>query len=215
MLCYLVGKPGGWKVRVTDLRNRAKEGRNAVRTALDELRRLGYAEFVRPRNEKGVFTDGVWKISDAPIFQPFTPRTGKPVVDNPDADSGYHSKKESTKKEFSKNQSEEAKETANQFAENVSSFPATWIPNPKTKAQQLAAIDTKRLRFPNQVTFEKFLEDEQLDNIQCYRPDLYSELTDVKFHQWRVKGNRWIPIRDWKAYVTAFNETIGDSKTGF
>lgn len=81
LMAYLLGKPPGWKVRVTDLRKHAKEGRDAIRSALQELRNLGYGELVRVR-DKGKITGTYWKLSDCPIFKipPQKPPKKKPRI---------------------------------------------------------------------------------------------------------------------------------------
>ena len=101
ILSYLLGKPSGWKLRVSDLVNHGREGRDAVRSALNELRAAGYAEFVEGRSVSGRFIAACWKISDSPVF---SPRTGKPDADLPDTVNPYVSKKEANKNDSTKNE---------------------------------------------------------------------------------------------------------------
>lgn len=53
LISYLLSRPDGWKIRVSDLINRSTDGRDAVKTALKELRMIGHAEIVHNRNELG------------------------------------------------------------------------------------------------------------------------------------------------------------------
>jgi len=65
ILTYLVGKPKDWEVRLADLVNRSKEGRDAVRASLSELKELGYLVTI-PTREAGKIVDNVTFVSDRP-----------------------------------------------------------------------------------------------------------------------------------------------------
>lgn len=102
ILCYLLGKPPGWKLRPRDIELRGKDGRDSVRSALNELREEGYAELVQLAGVNGQFGEWVWKVSDSRIFAPDTgfPEAVNPRADYPDAENPYYSKTD-----FSKNES--------------------------------------------------------------------------------------------------------------
>lgn len=102
LLSYLVGKPKNWKMRVSDVVKRCKDGKKSVRSALRELQTCGYAKFEQPRFN-GQFMEGVWKISDSPLFSPRTP-FGDAVKG--DAEKGYGTKKECNKSDPNKNESD-------------------------------------------------------------------------------------------------------------
>lgn len=97
------------------------------------------------------------------------------------------------------------------FSEGACSFNAIWQPDTRSKEQKLQAIRPSE-SFPSEVEFEAYLEDECLDEVVCYRPDLYRELCLHKWHQWNQKLGKWVKIRNWHSYVTKLNEIIGDSK---
>lgn len=99
LLSYLLGKPAGWKLLVSDLVNRGCDGKAAVRSGLNELRAAGYAEYVEGRSSEGKFAPAVWKISDSPIF---SPRTSFPDAVFPDAENRHLSKNELTKNDSTK-----------------------------------------------------------------------------------------------------------------
>jgi hypothetical protein len=86
VLGYLLGKPSGWKVRVKDIANRGKDGVDAIRSALDELRTSGYADLDRVTDETGKIIEWFWKIADEPIYLPDAgnPDLAKPQVEKPD-----------------------------------------------------------------------------------------------------------------------------------
>ena len=81
ILAYLLSKPDHWQVRVSDLANHAKDGRDAIRSGLRELREAGYATLERKRDENGAYTDGCYTIYEVP------PQTGFPSMDNPDVEN--------------------------------------------------------------------------------------------------------------------------------
>lgn len=97
------------------------------------------------------------------------------------------------------------------FSEGACSFNAIWQPDTRSKEQKLQAIRPSE-SFPSEIEFEAYLEDECLDEVVCYRPDLYRELCLHKWHQWNQKLGKWVKIRNWHSYVTKLNEIIGDSK---
>lgn len=205
ILSYLIGKPSGWKLRVADLAKHGREGEKAIRSGLQELRREGYCELVR-KTEKGKLVEWVWKLSDSPIFK--KPDAGFAHVENAHVENRNHSKKEITKNEVSKKKTEESKETA-QSAEG--DFSPLWKPNPGTKQEQLRKIRTPS-DFPSQREFEQFMISEGIvDILENYRPGLYSDLCDSKWHQWRKGDHRWIKIYDWKAFVKSLAEKIAET----
>lgn len=201
LLAYLLGKPAGWKVRRRELEMQSTDGAHSVRAGLDELRAVGYAKLEKI-TERGKFKEWVWKISDCPIFKP---DVDSPSVENPPAKNRHLSKNEATKKDATETESKESKETSP--AEDVI-FASTWQPNPKDKKAQLQAIRPPQ-DYPSQVEFEAFCSAECIDHVfDNYRPDIYGDLCRTKWHQWHTMANRWIPIQDWRKYVSALAEHI-------
>lgn len=62
---YLLSRPDGWETDSTRLARKAKEGRDAVRTALSELEACGYLIRSRVQGAKGRWTTLTW-IFDHP-----------------------------------------------------------------------------------------------------------------------------------------------------
>ncbi len=108
---YLVGKPDGWKMRITDLVNHGIDGKHAIRAAVNELRAFGYARYSQPR-VNGRMADGVWEISDQPIFDPssgFQQPESEPDFQEPNLEEPNNqdlSKNDSNKKDCTKNYKE-------------------------------------------------------------------------------------------------------------
>lgn len=104
---YMVGKPDGWKMRITDLVNHGCDGKHLIRAAINELRRFGYARYVQPR-VAGRLGEGIWEITDKPIFESLPenqnaeplPENQEPARQEPEGQ--HHSKNDSNENDSSK-----------------------------------------------------------------------------------------------------------------
>lgn len=213
ILCYLLGKPPEWKVRVTDIYNHAKDGKRAIRAGLKELREAGYAKLIAVRGG-GRIREWQWQIADSPVF---SPDARNEEVENEDLQNVHHSKNEGSKNDSTK-KTKESKETAvpTETAACVDSpdIDATWKPSKKRKMtkEQLLAKIRPPTDYPSEDQFNDYLEAEECDNVLSTR-DLYSDLCLRKWHHWKPAVARWTPIRNWKKYVVALEETMQDAKT--
>lgn len=63
---YMISRPEGWKIRRTDLVNRSKNGRDAVLTAMRELKALNYVYVVSKRNLFGKIEGSVLYVLQKP-----------------------------------------------------------------------------------------------------------------------------------------------------
>ena len=91
ILSYLLSKPDNWKVRVSDLANHAKDGKDSVRSGLKELVLSGYATYEQPREKHGMFSDGGYTIYEIP------PHRANPDTVKPDTVMGGASNNECSK----------------------------------------------------------------------------------------------------------------------
>lgn len=66
LLCYLLSKLEGWKVRSKDIANFSTDGETSIRSALKELRECGYSELQNVRDDKGRITERVLVIRESP-----------------------------------------------------------------------------------------------------------------------------------------------------
>ena len=84
ILTYLMSRPDGWEVSVADLFNHAKDGEDAIRSGLAELRAAGHMRYVRER-EKGRITGMLIEVYEMPGSLPHAdfPDVEKPDVENP------------------------------------------------------------------------------------------------------------------------------------
>jgi len=100
ILIYLLGKPPNWKVRVNDIVNHARDGEEAVRSGLMELRMNGYVKLEKIGNGRG--SEWNHKVCSVPYFDK-EQSTSKKLKnktltkdrhgDNPDVDNPDCSKK--------------------------------------------------------------------------------------------------------------------------
>lgn len=79
VLAYLLSMPPGWRTSSTRVARETREGRDAIRTALEELRTLGYATLDRHQNDAGQWVTE-WTITDC--GQPVD-NEGYPKPENP------------------------------------------------------------------------------------------------------------------------------------
>jgi hypothetical protein len=79
-----MSRPDGWEVSVADLFNHAKDGEDAIRSGLAELREVGHMRYVRQR-DRGRITGMLIEVYEVPGNLPHAdfPDVEKPDVENP------------------------------------------------------------------------------------------------------------------------------------
>lgn len=95
ILCYLIGRPHDWTIVTEHLVTQGTEGRDAVRSAFQELKELGYATLETHRNEAGKITGSVWTVHETPHNR----EPEKPRPEKPDYGKSNTTKTDGTKKE--------------------------------------------------------------------------------------------------------------------
>lgn len=188
-----------------------------IKTIFANLSRMGLIETCQPegrlsrRKYYRVNLDQVQRISDGAKFVPSKGQQSS--VGNgqnsslPDTETPSETSKQ--------RKSKESEETANGFAVGVLSeeeeeFSALWKPDERTKAAKLKAIRAPR-DFPTEREFHDFIEISELDKLLMSRDtdEIYRVLCCHKWRQWR--GNQWVRIVDWRAYVTGLNRKMEDA----
>ena len=82
LLAALLSRPDNWTIKAELLAQQGKEGRDAVRSALKELRDTGYLQLEKIRNEDGKFTT-IQVIYDNPHTKHLVaPETGNQASEN-------------------------------------------------------------------------------------------------------------------------------------
>lgn len=67
ILCYLLSKPPDWRPQIDEICAHCSDGETAVRSALQELAKFGYATLVRQKAEGGRWEGSFWMIHEAPV----------------------------------------------------------------------------------------------------------------------------------------------------
>lgn len=73
---YLLSLPENWKIHYSEIATHAKDGRDSLRNAVNELKEFGYLTVEQRKNEKGQFCENVYRIIE-------NPRTETPYTENP------------------------------------------------------------------------------------------------------------------------------------
>jgi hypothetical protein len=91
VLCAVLSRPPGWRTSVERLAKERREGRDAIRRALQELQAGGYLERQRSHDDHGHWT-WEWNLSDQPVSAGQTiggnPSDGDPPDGDPDVIEG-------------------------------------------------------------------------------------------------------------------------------
>jgi hypothetical protein len=90
LMGYFLTRPDNWKINHKDLVNRAKDGKDAVTSALQELQKAGYIHYYQERLSNGKFGDWLYDVYERPSFNPLynkvLPNTEKPYAENSDTE---------------------------------------------------------------------------------------------------------------------------------
>lgn len=88
VIVHLLSLPPGFRISLESLCRARKEGETAMRTAIQQLEKLGYMRIVRERAASGQFIHSRWIVSDEPIvdWAPYleNPAMEEPALDQPD-----------------------------------------------------------------------------------------------------------------------------------
>ncbi|CAH0415944.1 DnaD domain protein [Periweissella fabaria] len=82
---YLLSLPDDWDFYIDEIATHFKNGRDAIRKALEELEKTGFIKREQTRSANGKFGSFDWLIVDTPTFSPLTekPISVKPTSDLP------------------------------------------------------------------------------------------------------------------------------------
>ena len=85
VMTYLLSLPDDWSVYLSEIQTHATDGRDSLRTAINELVEHGYLVRTQVRNDSGKFGSLTYEIVESPADLPFTekPLAVKPKADNP------------------------------------------------------------------------------------------------------------------------------------
>lgn len=91
LLTYILSKPDGWNINMSDIQNRFTDGETSVRSAMKELLDLGYVNRYRERKLDGTYGSYIYDVYERPEYNPsFEPKRENPVLDNPVLENHVH-----------------------------------------------------------------------------------------------------------------------------
>ncbi len=85
IFAYLWSMPDDWNFYETEVAKHATDGRQSLRTGLEELEKNGYLERTRSRDKLGKFGAPVWILHDEPATT-HSPMSDYPTLDKPTSD---------------------------------------------------------------------------------------------------------------------------------
>lgn len=85
ILAVIMGLPDDWDFSIRGILSITKEGKDAVYSAIKELKQYGYCEVSENKDDKGRFNGYSYCFSDEALLQPLAenPLTEKPQAENP------------------------------------------------------------------------------------------------------------------------------------
>ena len=117
LLLKMLGKPDNWDYTISGMKTFCKEGRDAIRSALQELEYFGYLERRKVRDARGRYTDIEYIIYEEPISPP--PQSDYPESENPSLENPFSENPTVINKEINKN-----RKSKKQTQQNIDSIPS-------------------------------------------------------------------------------------------
>jgi len=89
LLAYLLSLPDNWNLSAKHLATQAPDGRDSLKSAIDELENNKYLVKSKIRNEKGHFIDWKYFIHEKPYEGSVRPKTENPTSECPNSESRH------------------------------------------------------------------------------------------------------------------------------
>jgi hypothetical protein len=70
IMSYVLSKPDNWQIRISDIVNNSKDGKEAVASGLNELEKTGYIHRKLKRSENGRFQEYETTVYEVPALNP-------------------------------------------------------------------------------------------------------------------------------------------------
>lgn len=176
LLAEMLSMPDDWKFSIQELIKRAKDGRDAVYSAINELEKAGYLRREQATNEKGQFVGYDYNVYE-------NPQAEKPHVENPHPEKPYTENPTllSTDIVPSKEGTTQQDNTPIIIEEDSTSYIPPTVPQKE-----------KRFRKPTLEEVKAYCEERRNSVDPQHFIDYYES------NGWRVGRN---PMKDWKAAV--------------
>lgn len=81
LYAYIENKPDGWDFSISGISTQVKDGKDSIRSSIQELEDVGLLERIQKRSNDGKFGAGDWLIHSQPVFKKQVAE--KPMAENP------------------------------------------------------------------------------------------------------------------------------------
>ena len=205
LLLKMLGKPDNWDYTINGMKTFCKEGRDAIRSALQELEYFGYLERRKVRDARGRYTDIEYIIYEVPISLP--PQSGYPESENPSLENPLSENPTVINKEINKN-----RKNKKRTQQNIDS-----VPSPPSRSEMNEATESVREQIEYDIIvtedgYDSELVDEAvgcLDVMLCHGASA-KHITAVEIiylaiehpDACRHRGRRWVSL---PCYVIAYH----------
>ena len=92
LYAYLMSLPEDWVLHQTELKRHFKDGKDSIRTAMNELIERGYITKTDSRNDLGQIVDCTYMVYETPLGEAETPIAENPISVNPSIQSTNNNK---------------------------------------------------------------------------------------------------------------------------
>jgi hypothetical protein len=165
LLTYLLSHEVGYTITIGQIIRESGDGKQAVRSALEELIKAGYLETQRTTDERGYNAGLAYFIKD-----PSIPKSENPTLDNPTLDNQTALENNLTKK------------TTKQEKPNDTGFDTFWLLYPKKVAKADAVKAWKQV-------LKKKTADEMIALTKAYSESKLPDMTYIPYPaSWLNKG---------------------------
>lgn len=214
LLCYMLSRPDNWRINKTDLYKRGTEGRDAMHSALNELKELGYLHIYPNQQDKGQMQGWIWEYDDTPFTaemriirttenqqlnienEPETrltenPTFGKPVV----REVSTYNNTDFNNTDFNNTEYKELKTNKTSSAEIDREFEKLWKAYPRKMGKKKAYDSYKKARKVKKIPYE------DIEN-GLYRYLRHIEQAELD-EQYIQHGSTWFNQEKWQdEYIT-------------
>ena len=203
ILAEMLSMPDDWQFSTQELIHRAKDGRDAVYSAIKELEGAGYLKRERATNEKGQFVGYDYNVYETPSLTEEQVTESKPCEENPET--------------------ENPPITSKPYTENPTLLSTNNIVSPKGDTT-LFDNNSPTIEENNSPTIppiipqkEKRFRKPTLEEVAAYCVERKNGLDPQHFidyyesNGWRVGRN---PMKDWKAAVRTWEKKDKQSQYG-
>jgi hypothetical protein len=224
LLTYMMSRPNNWKINKSDLYKRATEGRDSLKSAIDELKAQGYLHIYRTKNESGQFDGWVWEYDDIPFVPEALEnrstenqhKNGDIMSETRSTENPYYGKPEVRKSSVYNNtdfnntdfNNTDNKEINKTYDELEFQFELFWKAYPLKRGSKANA----KKSFKNAIKNHGATYDLLVNGIEMYKK--YIEYYNVQ-EEFIMHGSTWLNQKCWENDYTCKPKSVKGKRHGF